>query len=224
MSNRQVVLDTETTGLDPKQGHRIIEIACLEIINRRLTGNTFHCYINPQRAVDEGAFKIHGLGDEFLQDKPLFNQIADEFFAFIKHSELIIHNAPFDVGFIDHEFHLLKPKLGRVTQVCKVLDTLSMARDRYPGQRNNLDALCKRYSVDNSARDLHGALIDTDLLAQVYLAMTSGQDSLFSDEQQISTQSKRQTVNNTSIDAKDLPVIKASDDEQAAHDAYMQSL
>ncbi|MCQ4346521.1 DNA polymerase III subunit epsilon [Pseudomonas stutzeri] len=176
---RYVVLDTETTGLEPRQGHRIIEIGCVELIGRRLTGRHFHVYINPDREVDEGAIAVHGITNEFLADKPRFRDVVDEFFEFIKGAELIIHNAAFDIGFINHEFALLRDRqLGEVLDHCTVLDTLLMARERHPGQRNNLDALCKRYGVDNSGRELHGALLDAEILADVYLAMTGGQTSL----------------------------------------------
>ena len=177
---RFVVLDTETTGLEAREGHRIIEIGCVELIGRRLTGRHFHVYINPEREVDEGAMAVHGISNEFLADKPRFREVVDEFFEFIKGAELIIHNAAFDIGFINHEFARLKdrPQLGEVLDHCSVLDTLLMARERHPGQRNNLDALCKRYGVDNSGRDLHGALLDAEILADVYLAMTGGQTSL----------------------------------------------
>ncbi|HYQ37489.1 MAG TPA: DNA polymerase III subunit epsilon [Pseudomonas sp.] len=177
---RYVVLDTETTGLEPREGHRIIEIGCVEVIGRRLTGRHFHVYINPEREVDEGAVAVHGITDEFLADKPRFREVVDEFFEFIKGAELIIHNAAFDIGFINHEFARLtdRPHLGDVLDHCSVLDTLAMARERHPGQRNSLDALCKRYGVDNSGRELHGALLDAEILADVYLAMTGGQTSL----------------------------------------------
>ena len=177
---RQIILDTETTGLDARQGHRIIEVAAVEMHNRKLTGNHFHRYINPDRDIDEGAMQVHGITRDFLQDKPRFADISTEFVEFIRNAELIIHNAAFDVGFINAEFGLLGlPALDALTS--NVVDTLSMARALHPGQRNNLDALCKRYGVDNANRTLHGALIDCELLAQVYLAMTRGQESLIMD-------------------------------------------
>ncbi|HUA79442.1 MAG TPA: DNA polymerase III subunit epsilon [Dyella sp.] len=172
---RQIVLDTETTGLEVRQGHRLIEIACVEMVERRLTGRHYQTYLNPDRAIDEGAREVTGIADEFLLDKPRFPEIVDEFLAFIDGAELIIHNAAFDVGFIDAELLRVSEHFGRLRDRCNVLDTLAMARERYPGQRNSLDALCKRLGVDNSARDLHGGLIDAQLLADVYLAMTSGQ-------------------------------------------------
>ncbi|MBB6343121.1 DNA polymerase-3 subunit epsilon [Pseudomonas fluvialis] len=176
---RYVVLDTETTGMPVGDGHRIIEIGCVELQGRRLTGRHFHVYLNPDREIDEGAIAVHGITNEFVADKPRFREVADEFFEFIKGAELIIHNAAFDVGFINNEFARLgQSERSDVSDYCTVLDTLLMARERHPGQRNNLDALCKRYGVDNSGRDLHGALLDAEILADVYLAMTGGQTSL----------------------------------------------
>ncbi len=175
---RQIVLDTETTGLDPKLGHRIIEIGCVELINRRLTNKHFHMYVNPQREIDAGAIKVHGITNDFLQDKPLFAEIVVEFMNFIQDAELIIHNAPFDVGFLNHEYALASTELGTIADHNSVLDTLEYARKKHPGQRNSLDALCKRYGIDNSKRELHGALLDSEILAEVYLLMTGGQSSL----------------------------------------------
>ena len=175
---RQIILDTETTGLEPSDGHRIIEIGCVELVNRRITGNTYHQYIQPDRAIDAGAREVHGITDQFLADKPRFADIADEFLTFIRGAELVIHNAPFDVGFINHEFALLGKSVGSVSEHCTIVDTLAIARRLHPGQRNNLDALCKRYQIDNSQRDLHGALLDAEILADVYLAMTGGQATL----------------------------------------------
>lgn len=172
---RQIVLDTETTGLEVRQGHRLVEIACVEMVERRLTGRHYQTYLNPDRAIDEGARLVTGIEDEFLLDKPRFAEVVGEFLAFIDGAELIIHNASFDIGFLDAELARLGDGAGRIGDRCSVLDTLAMARERYPGQRNSLDALCKRLGVDNSARDLHGGLIDAQLLADVYLAMTSGQ-------------------------------------------------
>ena len=176
--SRQIILDTETTGLEPQQGHRIIEIGCVELVNRKLTGRHFHHYINPQRDIDEGAQAVHGISAEFLADKPVFAQLGEAFLDFVKGAELIIHNAPFDVGFINHEFNLLDKGFGRLEDHCSIVDTLAMARHRHPGQKNNLDALCKRYEIDNSHRELHGALLDAEILADVYLAMTGGQITL----------------------------------------------
>jgi DNA polymerase-3 subunit epsilon len=172
---RQIVLDTETTGLEVRQGHRLVEIACVEMVERRLTGRHYQTYLNPDRAIDEGARQVTGIEDEFLLDKPRFAEVVEEFLAFIDGAELIIHNASFDIGFLDAELARLGNDSGRIGDRCSVLDTLAMARERYPGQRNNLDALCKRLGVDNSRRELHGGLIDAQLLADVYLAMTSGQ-------------------------------------------------
>jgi len=175
---RQIVLDTETTGLEPEQGHRIIEIGCVELFNRKLTGRHYHQYIKPERDIDEGAMEVHGITNESLEDKPVFAQIADEFLAFIGDAELVIHNAPFDVGFLDAELKRIDRGLGTIADRCQVLDTLVFARRKHPGQKNNLDALCKRYMVDNSQRDLHGALLDAEILADVYLIMTGGQTHL----------------------------------------------
>jgi len=175
---RQIVLDTETTGLEPSQGHRIIEIGCVEIVNRKLTENTYHQYIQPDREIDEGAFEVHGISTEFLADKPRFSDIAEDFMAFVNGAELVIHNAPFDVGFLDHELAMLDPVWGKVSDHCQITDSLVMARKKHPGQKNNLDALCKRYEVNNARRELHGALLDAELLAEVYLRMTGGQETL----------------------------------------------
>jgi len=175
---RQIVLDTETTGLEYQQGHRIIEIGCVELLDRRLTGRHFHQYLNPGRAVDEGAVEVHGITSEFLVDKPAFAQIVDEFLDFVRGAELVIHNAPFDLGFLDNELALLGAQYGRILDHCTYTDTLALARARHPGQKNSLDALCKRYSVDNSQRELHGALLDAEILADVYLQMTGGQTAL----------------------------------------------
>lgn len=175
---RQVVLDTETTGLEVRLGHRLIEIACIEMVERRLTGRRYQTYLNPDRAIDEGARQVTGIADEFLLDKPRFGDVVDEFLGFIDGAELIIHNAAFDLAFLNAELARLPGGYGTIADRCSVLDTLAMARERYPGQRNSLDALCKRLGVDNSARELHGGLIDVHLLADVYIAMTSGQVAL----------------------------------------------
>jgi DNA polymerase-3 subunit epsilon len=172
---RQIALDTETTGLEVQRGHRVIEIGAVELEERRVTRRTFHTYLNPDRAIDEGAREVTGIADEFLLDKPRFHEVVDDFLAFIEGAELIIHNAAFDVGFLDAELQRAGAGYGRVSDHARVLDTLLMARERYPGQRNNLDALCRRLGVDNAHRDLHGGLLDAQLLAEVYLAMTSGQ-------------------------------------------------
>lgn len=175
---RQIVLDTETTGLDPKQGNRIIEIGCVEIVNRKITENTYHQYIQPDRESEEGAFEVHGISTEFLADKPRFADIVEDFMKFINGAELIIHNAPFDIGFLDHELTMVDPVWGKVSDHCQVIDSLVMARKKHPGQKNNLDALCKRYEVNNARRELHGALLDSELLAEVYLRLTGGQETL----------------------------------------------
>ena len=172
---RQIVLDTETTGLEPRDGHRIVEVGCVELVARRFTGNNFHIYINPDRKIDLGAIEVHGITNEFLADKDRFSDVAEKLHQYLKGAELIIHNAAFDVGFLDHEFSLLNAGIPPLSQWCSITDTLGMARELHPGQRNSLDALCQRYEVDNSNRDLHGALLDAELLAQVYLAMTGGQ-------------------------------------------------
>lgn len=226
---RQVILDTETTGLDPKSGHRIIEIGCVEMINRRITENNFQVYINPERDIDYGAEKVHGLSTDFLQDKPVFADIADDFINYIDGAELIIHNATFDIGFLNHEFSLLKRGIAKLDASCSVIDTLQMARKMHPGQRNNLDALCKRYGIDNSGRNLHGALIDSDLLASLYLAMTSGQDSLFTESNQNKPQAnKNNTVSIQADSAKpktqSLKKQYASAEEQDAHQKYLEEM
>lgn len=175
---RQIVLDTETTGLDPSQGHKIIEIGCVELVDRRLTDRHYHQYINPQREVEAGAIEVHGITNEMLADKPVFDSIAEEFLEFVRGAELVIHNAPFDVGFLDAELKQLSRPMPVIADICGVVDTLVMARQKHPGQRNTLDALCQRYYVDNSQRDLHGALLDAEILADVYLVMTGGQTKL----------------------------------------------
>lgn len=175
---RQVVLDTETTGLDWNQGHRIIEIGCVEILDRRISKSYFHTYVNPTRAIEVGAQQVHGISTEFLEDKPIFSTIANDLISYIKGAELIIHNAPFDVGFLNAEFEILEKGNKPIEATCNIFDTLVLAREKHPGQRNSLDALCKRYSIDNRNRVLHGALLDANLLAEVYLAMTGGQTTM----------------------------------------------
>ncbi|TWI53168.1 DNA polymerase-3 subunit epsilon [Pseudomonas duriflava] len=226
---RSVVLDTETTGMPVTDGHRIIEIGGVEIIGRRLTGRHFHVYLNPDRTVDEGALAVHGISDEFLADKPRFREIADEFFAFIQGAELIIHNAPFDIGFINNEFKLLgdRPDWCEITNHCTVLDTLQMARGRHPGQRNSLDALCKRYGIDNSNRELHGALLDSEILADVYLAMTGGQTSLSlagQGQENDSGGSTASPIRRLPADRSRTRVIKANEAELAAHASRMAAI
>ena len=224
---RQVVLDTETTGLEVSQGHRIIEIGCVEIIDRKLTGRHYHQYIKPQRAIDQGALEVHGITEEFLADKPVFSRIADEFLDFIRGSELIIHNAPFDIGFMEAEFKLLDPTSAPVSSYCKITDSLQMARSKHPGQRNNLDALCQRYAVDNSNRTLHGALLDAEILADVYLLMTGGQTSLGLSAEEESGgvgSSNLAAIRRLPKDRPQLRVIKPSEEEIVAHEARLDVL
>ncbi len=218
---RQIILDTETTGLETREGHRIIEIGCVELLNRRLTGNHYHQYLQPERASDESAIEVHGITDEFLADKPLFASVAAEFLDFIKGAELIIHNAPFDIGFINYELSLLGPQWGKVLDHCTVLDTLDMARKMHPGQRNSLDALCKRYDIDNASRTLHGALLDSEILADVYLAMTGGQTLLLLDAEQDDAGNRQEVIRPLSQDRPPLRVISASADELVSHESYM---
>ncbi|MCP3852412.1 MAG: DNA polymerase III subunit epsilon [Gammaproteobacteria bacterium] len=224
---RQIFLDTETTGLEPTQGHRIIEIGCVEMVERRLTGNTFHKYINPQtKEVDQGALEVHGITNEFLSDKPFFADIFDEFLEFVKGSELIIHNAPFDVGFINHEIVLLENKLRcpieKIDVSCRILDSLKLARDNHPGQKNNLDALCRRYFIDNSNRTLHGALLDSEILADVYLAMTGGQTSLTLDD--ASGSGGAEVIRRLGSERPALRVQRATSEEQNLHEDYLTML
>jgi DNA polymerase-3 subunit epsilon len=221
---RQIVLDTETTGLEPKQGHRIIEIGCVEIINRRKTNKHYHQYINPDREIDEGAYNVHGISNEFLADKPRFKQIAQEFINFIRDSELIIHNAAFDVGFLDHELRKLGIKWGKIEHFCTVTDTLTMAREKHPGQKNNLDALCKRYEIDNSKRDLHGALLDAQILLDVYLAMTGGQEALALGSMEEEEAAEQNAIRLNDENRKPLPIIQPSEEELAAHEKYLEVL
>ncbi|MDG2035970.1 MAG: DNA polymerase III subunit epsilon [Pseudomonadales bacterium] len=227
MATRQIVLDTETTGLEPSQGHRIIEIGCVELVNRRLTGNHYHQYIQPEREIDQGALEVHGISNEFLSDKPVFAHVLDEFLAFIDGAELIIHNAPFDIGFIDHELKLAGSKIKKTSSICGVIDSLVLARKKHPGQKNNLDALCKRYAVDNAKRELHGALLDAEILADVYLMMTGGQTSLYlGGEVDAGSQGEQAQVGVTRLDSgrQKLPVIAANAEELAAHDALLATI
>ncbi len=229
---RQIVLDTETTGLEPQEGHRIIEIGCVELVNRKLTGNRFHVYINPERNIDQGAVDVHGLDNTFLKDKPLFGQIVHDFISFVENAELIIHNAPFDVGFINAELKRLdETKLPTdkriITDICGVLDTLAMAKKKHPGQRNGLDALCKRYNVNNSHRELHGALLDAEILAEVYLAMTGGQaELLLEPEMNAGTLHQGISTGQNSIRKRTgkLTVIHCNENEQAAHETRLAAI
>lgn len=224
-ADRLVVLDTETTGLNPQEGHRIIEIGCVELINRRLTGNRFHVYINPNRIIDAGAIEVHGITNEFLDDKPHFNDIAEDFIGFITGAELVIHNAPFDIGFINHEFSRLA-NVQEVSSYSKVFDTLTYARKKHPGQRNSLDALCKRYGIDNSHRDLHGALLDAEILAEVFLLMTGGQASLLEDSQQKPENTKTDVKKQQLIvsNRPTLKVIHCNEDERDAHQQRLEAI
>ncbi|NNC65744.1 MAG: DNA polymerase III subunit epsilon [Gammaproteobacteria bacterium] len=218
---RQVVLDTETTGLEPEAGHRIIEIGGIELVNRRPTQNNFHRYINPARAVDPGALEVHGLDNDFLDDKPYFEDVAEDFLEFVAGAELVIHNADFDIAFLNHELARLDVSPSNIRERCGVLDTLALARRLHPGQRNNLDALAKRYEVDNSERDLHGALLDARILAEVYLAMTGGQASLSLGGQTDVTEPTELTITRVERAGIALTVRNADPEEESAHAAML---
>lgn len=220
---RQVVLDTETTGLDPAEGHRIIEIGCVELLNRRRTNNDFQVYCHPERAIDEGALEVHGITNEFLEDKPRFAEIAREFLTYVKDAQLIIHNADFDTNFLNHELDRIGPELGAITDYCEVVDTLKMARQAHPGQRNDLDSLCQRYYIDNTQRTLHGALLDAEILADVYLAMTGGQTALLLDNP-LPSASTTPRFADAAADAAPLKVIYASPGELEAHEQWLERL
>ncbi len=221
---RQVVLDTETTGLDPGQGHRVIEIGCIEIDNRRLTGRHFHSYLNPDREIDAGAIEVHGLTSHFLADKPRFHQLESEFLEFVNGAELVIHNAPFDIGFLDHELKRSNSDASSMSSFCGVLDSLLLAREKHPGQRNSLDALCKRYGVDNTQRELHGALLDAEILADVYLVMTSGQSSLLLAEEESEQSSRHRKARKRDTKRGPLAVTKALPNELQAHQGRLQEI
>ncbi len=218
---RQIVLDTETTGLEATQ-HRVIEIGCIEVVDRRPTRRVFHHYLNPERAVDAGALAVHGLGDEFLADKPRFAQIADELLEFLRGAELVIHNAPFDLGFLDAEFRRLDPAWTGLAEHCRVLDTLALARERHPGQRNSLDALCRRYQVDNSDRALHGARLDAALLCEVYLAMTGGQGELLAEH--VARREETAVLGGPQAWPRPLPVMTVPEAALLAHARRLQSI
>jgi DNA polymerase III subunit epsilon len=219
---RQIVLDTETTGLEPGLGHRIIEIGCVELFNRRATGRRFHRYLNPEREIDEGALAVHGITRAELEREPRFGEIAEELIAFVQGAELVIHNAAFDVAFLDMELGRLPGEPRTIGSLCQVLDSLALAREMHPGQRNNLDALCKRYSVDNSRRELHGALLDAQLLAEVYLAMTGGQGALALGESAGPTRvTEARTIRVVVRPPAPLRVIEATEDERRAHEAFL---
>lgn len=220
---RQIVLDTETTGIGHELGHRIIEIGCIELFERKLTGKHFHVYLNPERAVDEGAFRVHGISDDFLRDKPLFRDIVDEFVQFVQGAELIIHNATFDVGFLNAELKLIQSNY-LIEQLCSVCDTLAIAREKHPGQRNSLDALCKRYEIDNSNRTLHGALLDAEILAFVYLAMTGGQANLFDDSIDLSVKQDKAIQHVAEILTSRSTVLSATTEELQRHDEFISFL
>lgn len=218
-------MDTETTGLDPAQGHRIVEIGCVEIIDRKLTGNTFHVYINPERTMDEEVIAVHGITNEFVADKPLFAAVAQGFLDFVRGSEMIAHNATFDANFLNHELKKMNPKLGKVEDYCTVVDSLALARKKHPGQKNNLDALCKRYYIDNSARTFHGALLDSEILAEVYLAMTGGQTALsLAGNGEDGLDSDGSVIRRLSADRPPLRVLRASDDELAQHREKLEKI
>ncbi len=233
---RQIILDTETTGLSTAQGHRIIEIGCIEMVNRRLTGREFHRFLNPDRDIDEGAEAVHGISRAQLETEPRFHEIVDEFLEFVSDAELVIHNADFDVGFLEHELRLMEHAQPEITHHCSVLDTLTLAREIHPGQRNSLDALCKRYEVDASKRDVHGALIDSELLARVYLAMTGGQSSLLLDDEHTDSGNRLAADSAGGLEQSGvkrapagnggymLAVIEPSPEEVAAHDAMLEKI
>jgi DNA polymerase-3 subunit epsilon len=224
---RQIVLDTETTGLDPKQGHKIIEIGCVEMVNRRLSGNNYHQYLQPDRHIDEGAQAVHGISNDFLADKPRFADVVKDFIEYVDGAELIIHNAPFDIGFLDHELKQVGAEFGSMSTYCTVIDTLVMARKMRPGKKNNLDILCKEYQVNNAHRELHGALLDSELLAEVYLHMTGGQSALLLESEDVTNatvDNSAASVKTLSADRKPLKVIRASDDELQAHQVIIEKM
>lgn len=221
---RQIVLDTETTGLDPASGHRIIEIGAVEMINRRRTENSFHQYLNPEREIEDGAYDVHGLSNEFLSGKPLFRDVAQDFLDFVRDSELIIHNAPFDVAFLNAELQKLGQEWGRIEDYCEITDSLKIARELHPGQKNSLDALCARYKVDNSTRDLHGALLDAGILLDVYLAMTGGQASLSLGGDGAKGEAIREAAQRIDPDRPGLRVIEPTEKELLLHEKRLQDI
>lgn len=223
---RLIILDTETTGLSPQQGHRIVEVGVIEMVNRRLTGRTFHYYLHPDRNIDPGAQAVHGITLEFLKDKPRFPDIAKDLKEFVQDAAWVIHNAPFDLGFLDHEFKRMKDKTWeKVRSGCEIIDTLPMARKMHPGQRNNLDALCKRYGVNNQHREKHGALLDAEILADVYLLMTGGQDTFMLDEaSEVASPITTVDVNSPREKIQSGVVIHATAEELGAHEAMMKLL
>jgi DNA polymerase-3 subunit epsilon len=220
--HRQIILDTETTGLSPREGHRIIEIGCVELVDRRLTGNHLHLYVNPGRGVELGAVQVHGITEDQLVGKPMFHQVAQEVMAYLTGAELVIHNAPFDMGFLNNELNMLPGKPFKALEsYCTVTDTLAMARKMFPGQRNSLDALCRRYDINNKHRTLHGALLDSEILAQVYLAMTGGQETLSFD---VVTETSATHAAVNEAERFDIPVLKATDAEIALDQKYREDL
>ncbi|MEN8177964.1 MAG: DNA polymerase III subunit epsilon [Pseudomonadota bacterium] len=223
---RQIILDTETTGLEPKQGHRIIEIGCVEMVERRLTGNNFHQYLQPDRGIDAAAIEVHGITNEFLTDKPRFKDVALDFIEYVRGSELIIHNAPFDVGFLDHELGRMPGASPGIAELCAVTDTLVMAKKMYPGQRNSLDALCKRYDIDNSHRELHGALLDAEILADVYLMMTGGQGALSLDGVGLEENGQPSAGGIRRLNGKHpaLTIVRADSKELELHEARLDAM
>ncbi len=221
---RQIVLDTETTGLEHRQGHRIIEIGCVELINRKLTGNNYHVYLNPQREIDQGAIEVHGITNEFLQDKPLFLDIHQQFLEYLSGAELVIHNAAFDVGFIESELEKLDHSTPRLEEICSVHDTLLQARKMFPGQRNDLDSLCRRYEIDNSQRELHGALLDAEILADVYLSMTGGQTALSLDAAVAENNAGDSARDKVNLSGLNLPLVKPTELERQNHVEWLVRL
>ena len=221
---RQVVLDTETTGLEVSQGHRMIEIGCVEILHRRISEQTFHQFLNPDRDIDEGALQVHGITREFLAGKPEFPKIADDFLRFVEGAELVIHNAGFDIEFINNELSLASHEITDICTRCTVTDTLEMARKLHPGQKNSLDALCKRYEINNSARKYHGALLDAQILADVYLVMTGGQSVLDLSAESEQAARRRLAAERSTEPRSALRVIEASEDEIAAHEAFLEKI
>lgn len=223
MSVRQIILDTETTGIDPEAGHNVIEIGCVEMVRRKLTGNTWHQYIKPDREVEAEAIEVHGITNEFLADKPRFAELAHEFLEFVRGAELIIHNAAFDIGFLNTE--LARNGINeRVDEICTVIDTLMLARKKHPGQRNSLDSLCRRYGIDNSHRELHGALLDSEILADVYLVLTGGQTSLQLGQGESEDGEGEEPIRRIDASALVLPIVRASTDEIALHEAFLDLL
>ena len=221
---RQIVLDTETTGLEHRQGHRIIEIGCVELINRKLTGNNFHIYLNPEREIDQGAIEVHGITNEFLQDKPYFVDIYEELLKYLKGAELVIHNAAFDVGFLDSELQKVSEPTPNIAEICGIHDTLLQARKMFPGQRNDLDSLCKRYEINNSHRELHGALLDAEILADVYLMMTGGQTALTLEAAEQNKEEKGVSTTAVNLKKLSLPLVKPTNEEQQNHVEWLARL